>query len=89
LFAFIEQNIASMLSLSQLCPIRGPHAAQLKVFCGLVWVFIVVKVSYILTSCPYFDNLEFDIFVASVLCATLWRTVRVTTAVRIRTLSGH
>jgi len=22
----------------------------------------VVKVSYILTTCPYFDNLEFDIF---------------------------
>jgi len=22
----------------------------------------IVKVSYILTTCPYFDNLEFDIF---------------------------
>ena len=36
-------------------PRVGPHAAQLK-------VFAVVKVSYILTSCPYLDNLEFDIF---------------------------
>jgi len=27
-------------------------------------VFAVVKVSYILTTCPYFDNLEFDSFVA-------------------------
>ena len=38
------------------------HAAQAKVLCGLVQVFAEVKVSYILTTCPYFDNLEFDIF---------------------------
>jgi len=33
-------------SLDQLCPTRGP-----------VNVFPAVKVSYILTTCPYFDNL--------------------------------
>jgi len=38
------------LDLGQLCPTHGPH---------------VVKVSYILTTYSYFDNLEFDIFDAS------------------------
>jgi len=32
--------------------------------CGPVQVFAPVKVSYILTTCPYFDNLEFYIFYA-------------------------
>ena len=41
---------------------RGPHAAQSKVLCGPVEVFAGVKVFYILTICPYFDNLEFNIF---------------------------
>jgi len=33
-----------------------------EVFCGPAKVFAVVKVSYILTTCPYSDNFEFDIF---------------------------
>jgi len=48
-------------ALDQLCPTRGPHAAHSRVFCGPVYVFAVVKV-YILTTCPYFDNLELGIF---------------------------
>jgi len=40
------------------------HAAQSNVSCSPVKVCGVVKVSYILPTCPYFDNLEFDIFVA-------------------------
>jgi len=46
------------ICLSQLCP----AAAQSKVLCGPVQVSAAVKVSYILTTSPYFDNLEFDIF---------------------------
>jgi len=45
------------------------------------------KVSYILTTCPYFDNLEFDIFDASGLQCNFIKSV--TTAVRIRTLAVH
>jgi len=37
-------------------------AAQSRVLCGQVKVLAVVKVSHILTTCPYFDNLKFDIF---------------------------
>jgi len=33
-----------------------------KVLCSPISVFAVVKVSYILTTCSYFDNLEVDIF---------------------------
>jgi len=47
-------------------------AAQAKVLCGPVQVFAVVKVSYLLTTFSYFDNLEFDIFDAGgLLSATL------------------
>jgi len=47
----------------------------------------VVKVSYILTTCPYFDNLEFDIFDAvGSQCHVI---TSFTMAVRIRTLSVH
>ena len=48
--------------LEELCPTRGPHAAQTKVLYGPVQVFAVVEVSYILTNCPCVDNLEFDVF---------------------------
>ena len=49
--------------------------------------FTVVKVSYILTTCPYFDNLEFDIiFAGGPQCHFI---TSVTIAVRMRTLSGH
>jgi len=69
----------------QLCPTRGPHAAQSKVLFGPVYVFAVVNVSYILTTCPYFDDLEFDNFDAGV---PQWHFITsVTIAVRIRTLS--
>jgi len=47
----------------------------------------VVKVSYILTTCYYFDNLESDIFDAGgPQCHFI---TSVTIAVRIRTLSVH
>jgi len=55
------------------------------------YVFPIVKVAYILTTCPYFNNLEFDIFgegglqchfITSVTSATLSHL-----AVRIRTIS--
>jgi len=49
-------------------------------------MFAVVKVSYMLTTCPYFDNFEFDILMQVVLGATI---SYVTTAVRIRMLSVH
>jgi len=48
-----------IIILNQLCPTRGPRAA-----CGPVEGFVrpslgfaVVKVVYILTTCPYCDNL--------------------------------
>jgi len=44
--------------------------------------FAVVKVSYILTKCPYFDNLEFDICDASRLQCHF--VTSVTIAVRIQ-----
>jgi len=49
--------------------------------------FCCSKVSYVLTTCPYFDNLEFDISDAGgPQCHILTSG---TIAVRIRTLSGH
>jgi len=33
-------------ALKQLCPSRGPHAAQQRVLFGPIYVFAVVKVSY-------------------------------------------
>jgi len=46
-----------------------------------------MKISYILTTCPYFDNLELDIFNAGGPQCHLITSV--TIAVRIRTLSVH
>ena len=43
-----------MEHLEQLCPTRGPRAVQSKVLCGPARVFAVVKLSYLLTICPYF-----------------------------------
>jgi len=57
---------------------RSFFAAQLR--------FSVVIVSYTLTTCPYFDNLEFDIFnaggfqcqfITSVIIAVMTRTLSV------------
>jgi len=59
----------------------------LKVLCGPVKVFAVVKVSYVLTICPYFDNLEFDIYDAGGPQCHI--VTYVTIAVRIRMLSVH
>jgi len=50
-------------------------------------VFAVVKVNYLLTTCPYFDNLEFDVLDAGgPQCHFI---TSVTSAVRIRTLPVH
>jgi len=51
-------------SLNQLCPLSNPRAAYGPVedFVRPILVFTVVKVSNILTACPLFDNLQFDIF---------------------------
>ena len=50
------------VSIDQLCPTHGPHTAQSMVLCGPVQASAVAKASYILTACPSFDNLEFEIF---------------------------
>jgi len=64
-----------------------PACGPVKVFFGPAYVFTVVKASYILTTCPYFDNLEFDIFDAGCLqCHFITLFIMV---VRIRTLSVH
>jgi len=64
-----------VLGLDQLCPTRGP-----------VQVSAVVEVSYILTTCPYFDYLDFDIFDAGgPQCPFI---TSVTTAIRIQRLSA-
>ena len=44
----------------------------------------MVKVSYILTTCPYFDNLEFDIFDAG--GPQCYFVTSFTMAIRIRTV---
>jgi len=53
----------------------NPRAAcgHSKVLCGPVWVFAVVKVSYILTTYPYFDNFDIDVLMQVILSATLSR----------------
>ena len=51
----------------------NPQHAARKVLCGPVQVYALVKVSYILTTCPCFDNLEFDILDVHVRSATLSR----------------
>jgi len=60
-------------NLRQLYPIRSPHAAQWRVLCGLVQVFAVVTVSYILTTCPCSDNLNLTVLTQVVFSATLSR----------------
>jgi len=63
------------------------HATQSKILCSPVKVCAVVKVSYILTTSSYFDNLEFHISVAGgPQCHFI---TSVTFAVRIRTLPVH
>ena len=57
-------NVWVQCQLSQLCPTRRPHAAQSSVegFALPSLGFTEVKVSCILTTCPYFDYIEFNIF---------------------------
>jgi len=50
------------------------------------YVFALVKVSYILTTCRYFDNFEFDILMQVVFSATLPRRLVLSNPVRIRIL---
>jgi len=76
-------------ALVQLCPNRGPWAA-----CGPGEGFVRPSLdfhcstsNYILTTCPYFDNLKFEIF--DVGCPQCHFIMSVTIAVRIRTLSVH
>jgi len=68
---------------------RGPNATQSKVLCGPVWVLAVVRVCYILTTYPYFANLELEIFYAGYLPSLVDVITSVTIVVRIRTLSAH
>ena len=53
--------VKSPNSCSEDCvPVDGLNSQPFSVGAGLrQWC---VQVSYILTTCPYFDNLEFDIF---------------------------
>jgi len=46
------------------------HVAQLKVLFSPVQVFTAVKVSYILTTCRFFDKFEFAILMQVVFSAT-------------------
>jgi len=69
--SFPDNCLNNEVTLDQLYPTRGSHEAQSKVLCGPMWVS--VKVSYILTTSPCFDNLEFEILTQVVLSATLTR----------------
>jgi len=78
----------NMVCLDQLCPTRGPWAA-----CGSIEGFVRPtsgfrsSKSFLYTTCPYFDNLEFDMFDAGGLQCHFITSVAIT--VRIRTLSVH
>jgi len=70
------------MKLKQLCPTRSPVEGFVRPSLG----FAVVKVVYILTTCSYFDNLEFGIFdagypkchfITSVIIAVMIRTLSV------------
>jgi len=63
----------------------NPRSAQSKIWCGPVYVFAVLQVACILTTCLYFDNLEFDIFDAG--SPQCHYTTSVTIAIRILTIS--
>jgi len=52
--------------ITVLCPSRGPHAAQLSFGCS-------ISSLHTDNMCPYFDNLQFNIFEAVVLSVTLSR----------------
>jgi len=75
--------------VNQLCPTRGPRAScgPVDCFVRLGLGFCCSKVSYVLTTCPCFDNVELDIFDAGGPQCHI--VTSVTIAVRIRTLSGH
>jgi len=67
----------------------NPRAAcgPVEGFARPSYVFALIKVSYMLTTCCYFDNLENDIFDAGGLQCHFITSVII--AVRIRTLSAY
>ena len=75
-----------LMCLVQLCPTAGRMRPSRR-FCAASYVFALVKVTYILTTCCYFDNFENDIFGAEVLQCHFITFVII--AVRIRTLSAY
>jgi len=64
-------------TLIQLCPTaaRGPHAAQLRVLCGPVYVYGVVKVSYIWQPVLILIVLNLTFLMQVVLSACLSRLI--------------
>jgi len=82
----MKGSLVSGMTLTS-CPFLLFSYILPKVSCGPNNVFAGAKTSYNLRTCPYFDNLECDIFYAGGLECCLITSV--TTAVRIRTLSVH
>ena len=58
-----------------------------KFLCDPVYVFGVIKVSYILTTSSYFDNLELDVFHAGDPQCRIITSINI--AVRTETLSVY
>jgi len=80
-YSMLRQRLRTVLPLRQLCPNRG----LVEGFVRPSLVFAIV--SCILTTCPCFSNLEFDIFDAGgPQCHFI---TSVTIAVRIRTFSVY
>jgi len=57
---WIVHELVFIAAMSNPRPACGPDEGFVQLSLG----FRCSKASYILTTCPYFDNLEFDIFVA-------------------------
>ena len=74
-----SQMLDLLMCLVQLCSTAGRMRPS--------YVYALVKVSYILTTCCYFDNFENGIFDADVLQCHFITFVII--AVRIRTLSAY
>jgi len=76
-------SLLSLVCLEQLCPTRGPVEGFVRPSLG----FHCNRSNYILTTCPYFDNLQLDII--DVCCPQCHFIMAVTIAVMIPTLSVH
>jgi len=72
-------------SLEQLCPTRGPVEGFVRPSLGFHCSKSILQ--YIFTTCPYFENPEFNVFDAG--CPQYHFITSVTTAVRIRKLSVY